>query len=176
LGLWARLLQKDKRFRLLLKFKGGDHSQIRDYYLGQFGRYGVMDDRVRIDGWKSQIQHMASYNDVDIALDTYPYNGTTTCEVMWMGVPTLTLSGKHHASRVGYSILHRLGLEPFVATCPDEFLNKAEAFAGQTEHLTIIRRALCTTMPAGSLCDTRGLARSIEGAFRQMWLDRNRKK
>jgi len=65
----------------------------------------------------------------------------------------------------GYRILHHLGLEAFVAASFDEFLNEAEAFAGQTKHLTMIRRAWCTTMSAGFLCEVRGLARSIGWSF-----------
>jgi len=169
LGLWARILQKDHGFRLLLKFKGGDNDQIRGHYLGQFGQYGV-GDRVTIEGWKPAAEHLASYNAVDIALDTYPYNGTTTtCEALWMGVPTLTLLGAHHCSRVGYSILHGVGLGPFVAHTADEYLNKAVSFATQIEHLAAIRRSLRPMMLASPLCDAGGFARRLETAFRWMW-------
>jgi predicted O-linked N-acetylglucosamine transferase (SPINDLY family) len=176
LGLWACLLQKDERLRIYLKFKGGDNSQIRDHYLEQFGRQGVGADRVRIEGWKSGPEHLASYNDVDLALDTCPYNGTTTtCEAIWMGVPTLTLVGHHHASRVGQSLLHRLGLEAFVATSPDEYLNKAVSFSRQMDDLATIRRTLRPLMLASPLCDAGRLCRHLEAAFRQMWLDWSRR-
>ena len=169
-GTWARLLQKDKRFRLLLKFKGGDEAQVRGHYLGQFGQHGIVEDRVQIEGWCPEAKHLGSYNNVDIALDTFPYNGTTTtCEAMWMGVPTLTLVGSHHCSRVGYSLLHQVGLEAFVASTPDEYLNKAVSCAGQLDHLAVIRRSLRPMMLASPLCDARGLAQGLEKAFRWMW-------
>jgi predicted O-linked N-acetylglucosamine transferase (SPINDLY family) len=63
------------------------------------------------------------YNQIDIALDTFPYNGTTTtCEALWMGVPVITLAGNTHVSRVGMSLLSNVGLREFIANTPEEYM------------------------------------------------------
>jgi len=91
---------------------------------------------------------------VDIALDTYPYNGTITkCEALWMGVPAISLVVEHHMSRVGLSILIRLGLEFFTALKPDEYVLKASALAAKTEALAKIRASMRARMAVSPLCN-----------------------
>lgn len=169
-SLWAQILHSVEGSRLLLKFKGGDDPKVRQDRLRQFADVGIAEDRVEIRGWVSAEAHLQLYNRVDIALDTYPYNGTaTTCEALWMGVPALSLVGKHHASRVGLGILTRMGLDAFACSTPDEYIRKAIAFAGQTDSLARIRESLRPMMLSSPLCDAAGFAAGLEAAYRTMW-------
>ncbi|MHC4595981.1 MAG: O-linked N-acetylglucosamine transferase family protein [Planctomycetota bacterium] len=96
--LWAKILKANDNFRFLLKFQGGNDQELKNHYFQEFERLGIGPERVGIYGWKSPVEHLHLYREVDIALDTYPYHGTTTtCEALWMGVPTVSLVGKRHA-------------------------------------------------------------------------------
>jgi len=168
--LWAQILKSKAKSRLLLKFGGGDDEAVRGHYLHRFQELGIAPNRVKICGRKPMIEHFKMYGQVDIALDTHPYNGTTTtCEAMWMGVPTISLVGKAHASRVGLSILSRVGLGDFAASTHAEYVAKAIAFSGELENLAKIRTSLRAMMFNSPLCDKKGLARSLEDAYRKMW-------
>src|SRR5205814_10653812 len=80
--------------------------------------------------------HLAAYGRVDIALDTFPYGGTTTtCEALWMGVPVVTLAGRSHASRVGASLLTRIGEPALIADSPAAYVAAAVALARDVERL-----------------------------------------
>jgi len=163
-------LRANANSRFLLKLKGGDDTSIRDRYLDLFEKAGLDRSRVDIHGWKPPDEHMRTYAQMDIALDTYPYNGTTTtCEALWMGVPTVSLVGECHASRVGLSILTRLGLEFFAASTQREYVAKATALARNLPALAQIRRTMRARIAASGLCYAKGFAAQIEAAYRQMW-------
>jgi predicted O-linked N-acetylglucosamine transferase (SPINDLY family) len=171
MGLWAQILKATDNSRLLLRFKGGDDGDVADHYLRQFERLGLSRERVTILGWKNPVEHLRMYGEVDIALDTYPWNGhTTTCEALWMGVPTISLVGRDSfLSRIGLTILSRVGLEMFTASTPQEYVGKATAFAGQLENLAEIRGSTRLMMTNSKLCDTKAFADSVEAAYRKMW-------
>ncbi|MFA5238951.1 MAG: tetratricopeptide repeat protein [Phycisphaerae bacterium] len=170
IGLWAKILKNNDNSRLLLKFKAGGDQEARECYYHQFEQLGIPRDRLEIHGWKRRVEYLELYRSMDIALDTYPYNGhTTTCEAMWMGVPTISLVGKHFASRVGLSILSCAGLEFFAASCPDEYVTKATALAKNCQALAKIRAAMRQRMAGSILGDAKRFSGSVEQAYRQMW-------
>lgn len=168
--LWAQVLLADADSRLLMKFAGGDDPALKERCWRLFEQSGISRDRVEICGWKRSVEHLRLYEKVDIALDTYPYNGClTTLEGLWMGVPTISLIGDNYISRVGLSILSRIGLEFFAASTPDEYLRKAVALARSRDALAKIRVSLRQRMIGSELCDPKRLAREVEAAYRQMW-------
>jgi predicted O-linked N-acetylglucosamine transferase (SPINDLY family) len=169
--LWAQILKATDNSRLLLRFKGGDDRDVAEHYFRQFERLGISRERVAILGWKNPVEHLRMYGEVDIALDTYPWNGhTTTCEALWMGVPTISLVGQDSfLSRIGLTILSRVGMEMFAASTAEEYVGKATAFAGQLENLAEIRASTRLMMTASKLCDTKAFASSVEAAYRKMW-------
>ncbi len=168
--LWGQILRANDNSRLLMKFRSGYDQGVRDYYFSQFEQVGISRERVQIHGWKSSAEHLQLYNQVDITLDTYPWNGyTTTCETLWMGVPAVSLVGKHHVSRVGLSILSQLGLEFFAASTPEEYVAKATALAQNLESLARIRASMRQRMAASTLCDAKTFTKGIEAAYRKMW-------
>ena len=168
--LWAKILKANANSRFLLKFQGGDDLELKNHYFRDFERLGIPRERVGIFGWKSPVEHLHLYKDVDIALDTYPYHGTTTtCEALWMGVPTVSLVGKRHASRVGLSILSRVSLESFATSTPQEYVAKATSLAKNLEILAKIRASMRRQMAASVLCDAKGFALNVEAAYRKIW-------
>ncbi len=171
ISLWSEILRANDNSRLIMKFKGGGDQGLKDFYWQQFERLGIVRDRVEIHGWIASRDHLNLYGQVDIALDTYPYNGcVTTLEGFWMGVPIVSLVGKNNfLSRVGLSLLSRAGLEFFAASTPKEYVAKATALAKNLDALAKIRDSLRQRMAVSTLCDAKGYAKSAEAAYRKMW-------
>ena len=120
---------------------------------------------------KSFLKHLAVYHRLDIALDTFPYNGTTTtCEAMWMGVPVVTLAGHAHASRVGGSLLNAVGLRGLVANHPLEFIKVAAELAqDHARRREISGSKLRERMRASPLMDEARFVLGLEETYRQIW-------
>ena len=115
-------------------------------------------------------QHLDLYGEVDIALDTFPFNGaTTTCEAMWMGVPVITLRGDRHVARVGASLLHRVGLDQFIAESREDYIKKAIEFAQDTHNLKMLRQNMREQVQASPLCNETQFAKTIEENYQTMW-------
>ncbi len=170
LTLWARIMQRTPGSCFVLKlFRGGD-DMIRETYLKRFAGAGIAPDRVTVVGNLPYEQHLRVLSQVDLVLDTFPYNGCiTTLEALWMGTPIVTLCGETLVSRVGASIMSRVGLDMFVAHSEQEYVDKACAFAQQPDQLNQIRRALRPLLLHSPLCDCRRYAGELERAFRLMW-------
>jgi predicted O-linked N-acetylglucosamine transferase (SPINDLY family) len=168
---WARLLAEVPGARLMLKAHALGAGSARRGVLGALCREGVAADRVTLLGPEdSAAGHLARYRDVDIALDTYPYNGTTTtCEALWMGVPVVTLAGPTHVSRVGASILACIGLRELVAASGEDYIDRAAALARDLPRLAALREGMRARMRAAPLLDAAGFARAVESAYRIAW-------
>ena len=170
ISLWAQVLRSNNVARLLIKSRAGDDRDMRDGFYRQFANLGISRERIEIHGQKPAVEYMQLYNSVDIAFDTYPYNGTTTtCDALWMGVPVISMIGRHHACRVGLSILTRVGLEFFAASTPNEFVARATALAQNLEALVDIRYSMRRRMTESTLCNPKSFADSMENAYRDMW-------
>ena len=168
--LWAEILKTNSDWRLLVKFGESNDQQMRENYFRRFEKLGIARQRVAIYGWRPADEHFQLYGQIDIALDTYPFNGfTTTCETLWMGVPIISLVGECHASRVGLSILSQAGLEFFAASTPNEYVAKARALAGKLQALEKIRASMRERMIRTGLCDPKRFAPQVETAYRKMW-------
>jgi predicted O-linked N-acetylglucosamine transferase (SPINDLY family) len=170
-ALWAQLLAAAPGARLVMKAHGLASGNARRALQERFSALGVESGRVELLGPEySHARHLARYADVDIGLDTYPYHGTTTtCEALWMGVPVVTLAGRAHVSRVGVSILSRVGFAELVAATPADYVNKALGLAGNVARLRELRAGLRDRMRASPLLDAPGFTRALEAAYRGMW-------
>jgi protein O-GlcNAc transferase len=168
---WATLLARLPQARLLLKGKQFADGAARALFLARLGQRGVAAERVELLAWlPDSAAHLALYHRVDIALDPFPYNGTTTtCEALWMGVPVVTLRGDRHAGRVGASLLGQIGLTDVIASSVEDYVEIALTLAGNPRRLDDLRRSLRPRMAASPLCDGRAFARKIEAAFRHIW-------
>lgn len=169
--LWSEILRAVPTARLMLKNHSLTDPDTRERYREAFMRRGIARERLELIGHtSSRAEHLALYGRMDIALDTFPYNGTTTtCEALWMGVPVITLSGKHHAGRVGLSLLTALKLEELVAHRPAEYVACASTLANVRRKLTHMRMTLRERMRTSSLCDMQGFARKVEKMYREIW-------
>jgi predicted O-linked N-acetylglucosamine transferase (SPINDLY family) len=168
---WTRILIAVPGSRLLLKRAPFRNSAVANRYRQMFQKAGIESDRVLLqDQTPSPADHLAQYSQIDVALDTFPYNGTTTtCEALWMGVPVICLAGNRHAGRVGASLLSRLGMADLIAGDFDDYVQVAVALANDPTRLAGLRTSLRSRMAASSLCDAAKFARSVEAAYRAMW-------
>ncbi len=171
LDLWSKLLHRVPGSRLFMKAHGLGAETARRNVLEHFARNGISAQRVRLLGPEDRhSDHLARYNEVDIALDPFPYHGTaTTCEALWMGVPVVTLAGRTHVARVGVSILQRVGVPELIASTVDEYVELAAGLAGDVRRLRALRAELRSRLRNSSLLDSRRFARSLEAAYRDMW-------
>ncbi|MBX6321423.1 MAG: hypothetical protein IRY94_06330, partial [Rhodospirillaceae bacterium] len=172
LAAWAEILRALPESRLLMKNKALADELVRVRIRTLFARHGIAPERVGLYPFaQDPADAITAYGAVDVALDPFPYAGTTTtCESLWMGVPVVTLEGDRHAARVGGSILRCLGLEAeCVAATPEEYVAKAVALARDRARLAALRRELRSRMAASPLRDEAGFARAVEAAYRAMW-------
>jgi predicted O-linked N-acetylglucosamine transferase (SPINDLY family) len=169
--VWGGILAAIPDARLLLKARQLDSADWRRRFVESFARRGIESDRIELRGHAATLnEHLATYDRVDIALDTFPYNGTTTtCEALWMGVPVVALAGNRHAARVGVSLLYGLGLDELVAATPDAYRRVAVTLARDPGRLVAYRSTLRTRMNQAPLTDAAEFARDIEAAYRDMW-------
>lgn len=170
--VWANILLQAADATLLIKAFGLEDESVREEIRSVFRSCGIPDERVTLSGRTPNVlSHLTMLSQTDIALDTFPYNGTTTtCEALWMGVPVITLSGSTHVSRVGDSILRSVGLTELVAKTENEYLDLAVQLAKNRERLVRYRRNLRNMMLNSTLLDAATFTRNLEQAYRTMWL------
>ncbi|HYD30329.1 MAG TPA: tetratricopeptide repeat protein, partial [Azospirillaceae bacterium] len=172
LVLWAKLLARMPNSRLVLKYTNRyEDAVVRDSVLASFARHGIDTRRiVMLSSLDSTVSHLNLYNRVDIALDPFPFCGsTTTYEALWMGVPVVTLPGDTMVSRWSASMLTTLGLTECIARDADEYIAVAERLAADPQRLAGWRAELRARVMASPLCNGPLKARHIERAYRAMW-------
>ena len=173
LSLWARVLTLLPFARLRWQCKQFDDARVRSDTLERLSRSGISPGRVCLLGKVPRGEYLAAYSEVDIVLDTAPFTGgTTTCEALWMGVPTLTLSGETMLARQGASLLTAAGLSGWIAESEDDFVAKGVRFAGNGEaisRLAELRSTLRAKVAASPLFDAERFGRNLESALWGMW-------
>jgi predicted O-linked N-acetylglucosamine transferase (SPINDLY family) len=170
---WAEILRRVPGSRLAIKNKALSGEEPRRRLIERFAGEGIPAGRLLMSGLIDSLNgHLEAYKIVDVALDTYPYHGTTTtCEALWMGVPVVSRVGEAHVSRVGASLSGNvLGAEAdaWLGTSREEYIAKAAAWASRVEELKVLRAGLRERMRQSSLCDELGFTRQIEAAYREM--------
>ena len=173
-ALWAQLLRALPDSRLLLKAKQLGEASTCDQVLAQYAAHGIGPERLLLEGpIQGRSGHLAAYQQVDIGLDPFPYNGvTTTMEALWMGVPVLTLSGERFLARQGVGILTHAGLPEWIAADGAELVAKALAQSRNLPALAALRAGLRNRLLASPLLDAQGFARDFENALWGMWQKR----
>lgn len=171
LDLWAGALRAVPGSRLIIKSDGMNDAGTRARVIAAFADRGIDPGRVECVGYIDAVHgHLGLYARVDIALDTFPYHGTTTsCEALWMGVPVVTLAGRSHAERVGVSLLRAMSLESLVAPNAAEFIAIASRLASDLDRRRELRASMRERFRASELGDAKGLARAADRAWREMW-------
>jgi protein O-GlcNAc transferase len=170
-SLWSSVLKAVPTSTLLLKSFGLKDRETQSRLVRQFEAQGIAAERIKtLPATDSVEEHLHLYDEIDIALDTFPYCGTTTtCEALFMGVPVITLSGRTHASRVGLSLLSRIGHSDLVATSREQFVEIATTLAGNRDALANLRKTLRDDMQRSSLMDSTSTTRALEDAYGRMW-------
>lgn len=171
LGKWGQLLERVPASRLLIKADGLADPSIGDYVRARLRAAGIAENRVELlSRTPDTCSHLALYARIDIALDTFPYHGTTTtCEALWMGVPVVTQAGLSHASRVGVSLLTAVGYPEWVATSSAEYIQIAMTLAADPGQLAKTRAVLRDRMRASVLLDHVGQAKRFWSTLRECW-------
>jgi predicted O-linked N-acetylglucosamine transferase (SPINDLY family) len=171
LDMWAEILRQTPGSRLVLKNVAMRSPAVMNQAKRHFAQRGITDDQLELlSPDEALLDHLNQYNRIDISLDTFPYHGTTTtCEALWMGVPSITLAGPNHASRPGVSLLSNLGLGDLVAKTPREYVDTAVNLAGDLPRLAEIRAGLRQRMLESPLMDAPSFARDMEASYRQAW-------
>jgi predicted O-linked N-acetylglucosamine transferase (SPINDLY family) len=171
IATWAAILKAVPQSQIVLKYKPLTDAATRQRFHDLFAQHGVNSDRVQLLGHVSSFaEHLALYHQIDIGLDSFPYNGTTTtCEALWMGIPVITVAGQSHAARVGMSLLANLGLTDLIAVSLEEYVELAKRLAQDRDRLRFLRSNLRYLMSRSPLTNGRAFTQILESVYRQMW-------
>ncbi len=169
-ALWAQILGAVPDSKLLIKAKSLADQATREALLAQFAQLGIAADRLIVSEYTQSPQHLKSYHQVDIALDSFPFTGgTTTFEALWMGVPVVTLVGERQVSRQGLSILSVLRLTDLIADTPEAYVDRAVKLARDIQALQQLRGGMRAKMQTSPLMDGVSFTRDLEARYREMW-------
>lgn len=172
IGTWATILQRIPDARLILKTHQLSDFATADRFVSALAQHGVARDRVETRGSSGHRAFMGEYNDIDIVLDPFPYSGgLTTCEALWMGVPTITCPGEIFASRHSVSHLSNAGLADWVAGSMTEYVEMAVARAADLPALAALRADLRARVRLSPLCDAPRFGANLGSALRGVWQD-----
>ncbi|WP_235189770.1 tetratricopeptide repeat protein [Methylotenera sp. L2L1] len=170
LALWAAVMLALPNAKLRWQCKSFGDADVTADMVARFAKLGVSADRLTLLGSVSREAYFVAHHEVDVILDTFPYpGGTTTCEALWMGVPTLTLAGDSLIARQGASMLSAAGLADWVAKTKDEYLDKALSLCSDLNQLANLRAGLRAQALASPLFDAERFAKNMETALWEMW-------
>ncbi len=165
---WSSILQAMPGARLVLT--NLPQGEAREVLVQRFAAHGIDAARLTLHGKLPAADYYALLNTIDIALDPFPYTGTTTtCESLWMGVPVVTLIGETSVARSGYALLKGIGLEELAARDEKEYVAIATALAQDLDRLDALRGGMRQRIASSPLRDEAGLTRDLEAAYRAMW-------
>jgi protein O-GlcNAc transferase len=170
---WTRIVTAVSGAKLLIKAPLTGEPKAGPRLRKMFAEAGMPPDRLIIaDGQLSTSAYLGSYSRVDVALDTFPYNGTTTtCETLYMGVPVVAFAGARHSERVSSSLLHHAGLDELVADDVDDYVAKAIALGTDRARLADYRRTLRARLAESPVMDGAGWTRGFEAAVEEIYRD-----
>ena len=167
LRLWAKILLRVPNASLFMKTKPLAEEARQEQIWSFMEDQGIARNRIKLQGWSPDVSsHLELYSDVDIQLDSFPYNGTTTTvESLRQGVPIITLSGTNHRSRVGHSLLTQVGLCDLIATDENEYIEIATKLAKDTDRLRSLRASLRSMVDKSAMMDRKGFISELENAY-----------
>jgi predicted O-linked N-acetylglucosamine transferase (SPINDLY family) len=169
IATWSGILKRVSGSRLVMTgLADGARQRIRE----QFESQGIGEERLQLHGRLGTEAFHGVLGTIDLALDTFPYAGTTTtCEVLWLGIPVITLEGETSVARSGQALLKLLGLEELIARSEAEYIEKAVELANDLNRLDALHRGLRARFESSPLRDEAGYTRELEAAYRAMWTD-----
>ena len=172
LDTWAAILRRLPRSRLILKTHQLSDAATADGFRNQFAARGITSDRIEMRGSSGHRAFMGEYGHIDIVLDPFPYSGgLTTCEALWMGVPTITLPNETFASRHSASHMSNAGLPDWITDSVKDYIEMAVLRANDIDDLAVLRAGLRAKVRRSPLCDAPRFGRSLGDALRHAWQD-----
>lgn len=170
LSLWAEVIKATPNSKLRWQCKSLGDSAIAEDLRKRFAKHGIGSEQLILLGSVSRDEYLKAHAEVDLILDTFPYpGGTTTCEALWMGVPTLTLAGDTLIARQGASMLNAAGLAGWVADNASDYIHKALSYCADLTNLAKLRTGLRTQVLASPLFDGQRFANNMEKVILEMW-------
>ena len=169
--LWSELLLKVPNSVLTLKSFSLGEKKTQDFFYDMFHKFNISPNRLNFLGRSpSRHEHLQIYNQIDVALDPFPYNGTTTsCEALYMGVPFITKLGNWHSARVGATILNSLNMNDWIAENDDEYINKAIKVSKDLPSLRKLKNGLRKRFLQSDLCNGKKFARAFTDCLNEIW-------
>ena len=169
---FSEILHRVPESSLILKNTALASTGARDFVHGLFEQRDVSPSRVRLEGPSDHYRFLQTYAEIDIALDTFPYNGgTTTTEALWQGVPVATFCGNRWASRTSASILRAAGLPELVGETVEDFVALSVSLAKSPDHLLDLRRNMRSRLRDSPVCDTLSFARNMEQLYTRICVE-----
>ncbi len=170
IAVWSAILRAAPSTRLIMKYRGLGDATVRQRFLELFLVQGVDPDRLDLRPWSSYEDYLKTYHEVDLALDPFPFSGSTvTCESMWMGVPVVTCPGATFASRHSLTHLSNVGLKETIARDLHEYVELAVSWAGDLPKLAALRSGLRERMAGSPLCDGKRFADHWTSLLHDVW-------
>lgn len=167
LETWAQILANVPNARILV---GHMPDEAVPELKARFARNGVASERIVVRPRTTMPTYLAYHNEIDIGLDTFPYTGgTTSCHAVWMGVPVLTIGGATRIARQTAGVLGQAGLQEWVCSSREEFVEKATKWAGELDRLSALRAGMRNTLQASPMLRADYVTRGLEQAIQKMW-------
>lgn len=161
---WAEILKSVKYSRMVMRYHLLGDPLVDERLARVFRNAGIPPERIEMKTGGRDF--LSAYNEVDIALDSFPYNGTTTtCEALWMGVPVITLRGDRFVARVGASLLTNTGMTDLVADSPKEYIEKAVSLAADPDRLVRFREEARDILPETPVYNPGSFTKGLEDAY-----------
>jgi len=173
IDMWSEILHKVPDSKLLIKRRELKDPWVKRYFVSEFESRGIKKNRISFKTSQSKLEgHLKQYANVDIALDSFPYNGTTTTfEALWMNTPVISLGGETHASRVGQSILNYAGIGELAVSTQKQYVEKAVSLSEDTKQLNLYRTSLRKSLADSSLTNQQRFSQSVTRILRQRWIE-----
>lgn len=171
LRLWAEILQQLPQAMLLLKSSAFDKAYRLQEAYERLKKAGIAPSRVELQGYSED--YWRFYEQIDIALDTYPYpGGGSSCDALYMGVPVVSLYGRHHHQRFGYSLLQNAGLGALAVSTKEDYVKVVVALATDKEFLIALQSNTAAEFRRSAVMDKTGYMRDLEALYQQIWRER----
>ena len=168
--VWSSILNRVPNSILHLKSNRLESPLMREHLTKQFESFGVQRDRLKLQSFVAFNIHFEAYNGIDIALDPFPYCGTTTTvEALWMGVPVVTLAGERWIQRTSYGFLKGIGLDDLCTYSEKDYVETACSLAQDIGRLSHYKQTIRPALLESSICDSATFTKNLETAYRTMW-------
>jgi predicted O-linked N-acetylglucosamine transferase (SPINDLY family) len=172
-AVWAKILNAVPTARLIMKYRGLGDPPVKERFLDLFAAQGIDANRLDLRPFGAHADYLATYQEVDLALDPFPFSGSTvTCESLWMGVPVVTCPGASFASRHSLTHLSNVGLTEMIARDFSDYVELAVSVSDDLPRLAALRAGLRERMAASPLCDGKRFASHLSSRLIEVWQHR----